>query len=112
MLFLRDRPRASRGFPGVDHCRGVPRLGQTIREAVPRQLKTFLLVFFVYSLGTQTAVYFAGLIATDFGFSTPGTLPDDAPAVAQRRRDVRGAREVPGPLGRFPRCAGCWRSGL
>lgn len=72
MLFLRDRPRGV----GADTREWIiaaafRRLGQTIREAVRyRQLKTFLLVFFVYSLGTQTAVYFAGSIATDFGFST------------------------------------------
>lgn len=50
---------------------GFKRLGQTIREARRyRQLLRFLLVFLIYSFGTQVAVYFAGSIGKDMGFSS------------------------------------------
>lgn len=76
-LYLRDQPTINSPdshkptHSGSIFTLGFKRLGQTIREARRyRQLKRFLLVFFVYSLGTQTAVYFAGTIATDFKFQT------------------------------------------
>ncbi len=46
------------------------RIGQTVRNAADfRQLIRFLTAFFVYALGIQTIVYFAGMIARDFGFT-------------------------------------------
>lgn len=46
------------------------RIGQTIQHASRfRQLIRFLTAFFVYALGIQTIVYFAGMIARDFGFT-------------------------------------------
>jgi UMF1 family MFS transporter len=45
------------------------RLGRTLAEARRfRQLLRFLAVFFIYSLGTNTAVYFLGQIGDDLGF--------------------------------------------
>lgn len=47
----------------------LSRLSETIREARRhRQLIRFLGVFFVYSLGTNTVVYFLGQIGDDMGF--------------------------------------------
>ena len=47
----------------------VSRLRTTVREASKhRQLLRFLLAFFVYALGVQTIIAFAGIIASDFGF--------------------------------------------
>lgn len=44
------------------------RLGETVRQAKHyRQLIRFLTAFFVYALGVQTIIYFAGIIARDFG---------------------------------------------
>ncbi len=45
------------------------RLAQTVREAGRfAQLARFLCIFFIYSMGTQTVVFFAGLIGESFGF--------------------------------------------
>lgn len=50
---------------------GIRRLGDTIRDAQRyRQLLRFLLVFLVYSFGTQIVVYFAGSIAVDMKFTS------------------------------------------
>ncbi|MBX3323949.1 MAG: MFS transporter [Phycisphaeraceae bacterium] len=46
------------------------RLAETMRRAREfRQLRVFLTSFFVYALGVQTVIYFAGIIANDFGLS-------------------------------------------
>ncbi len=66
MLVLRETRPASRPriAPGVV----VARLVQTVRQASHyRQLARFLTAFFVYGLGVQTIIYFAGIIARDFG---------------------------------------------
>lgn len=45
------------------------RLTDTIRHAKHyRQLVRFLTAFFVYGMGVQTIIYFAGILAKDFGF--------------------------------------------
>lgn len=48
---------------------GFRRLGATIREARRyRQLMRFLAVFFVYSMGTMSVVFYAGIIGKRLGF--------------------------------------------
>ncbi|MBX3387489.1 MAG: MFS transporter [Phycisphaeraceae bacterium] len=59
--------------PGRDDATAIVdafrRLKRTIREAGKfAQLATFLAIFFVYSMGTQTVVFFAGIIGNSFGF--------------------------------------------
>lgn len=75
MLFLREREvvgepvRASTGlvFPTV--AASVARLGRTVREVGRfRQLARFLAIFFVYSMGTMSVVYFLGVLGDDIGF--------------------------------------------
>jgi UMF1 family MFS transporter len=73
MFILREPPAegaaATSGGFGSLFIDSVRRLRQTLREAVRfRQLMRFLGVFFVYSLGTNTVVYFLGQIGDDFGF--------------------------------------------
>lgn len=81
VVWLRERPAPVRasgslapGGPGISGgllISGFRRLGATIRGAGRyRQLFRFLCVFFVYSLGTQTVVYFSTIIAKDLKFST------------------------------------------
>lgn len=46
------------------------RLASTLRDAQKyRQLLRFLLAFFVFAMGVQTVVYFAGILLDDFGFN-------------------------------------------
>ncbi len=46
----------------------IGRLTETVRQASRyRHLSRFLLAFFIYGLGVQTIIYFAGIIARDFG---------------------------------------------
>ena len=46
------------------------RLTDTIKHAAHyRQLVRFLIAFFIYGMGVQTIIYFAGILAKDFGFS-------------------------------------------
>lgn len=70
MVVLREKARPSpRRALGAVRL-GVARLGETIRDARRfRHLLVFLAVFFVYSIGTQSVIYFAGVIVMqDFGF--------------------------------------------
>lgn len=61
-----DPEAAERGVVVV----AFKRLAQTVRNAAGyRQLIRFLTAFFVYGFGVQVIVYFAGLIARDFGFN-------------------------------------------
>ena len=70
-IVLREAPphdpeARSRGVVRV----AFERIAQTVRHAAEfRQLVRFLFAFFVYALGIQTIVYFAGMIARDFGFT-------------------------------------------
>ncbi|MBC7772614.1 MAG: MFS transporter [Pyrinomonadaceae bacterium] len=69
-LFLKEKalplPAAQRGSL-ISETFG--RLAQTIRQAKHhRQFFRFLGVFFIYSLGTQTVIYFAGIIGDGLGF--------------------------------------------
>lgn len=70
-VVLREvRPRT------IDHGRNLiaatlGRLANTTRNAMRyRHLVRFLVAFFVYGLGVQTVIYFAGIIASDFGLGT------------------------------------------
>ncbi|QYK46951.1 MAG: MFS transporter [Phycisphaeraceae bacterium] len=48
------------------------RLVRTVREAHRfRQLARFLAIFFVYSMGTQSVIYFLGMLGDDMGFKLP-----------------------------------------
>ncbi len=50
----------------------VARLARTVREAGRfRQLARFLAIFFVYSMGTQSVIYFLGTLGDDMGFKLP-----------------------------------------
>lgn len=70
MLWLRERARPvpaeeRRGLVGEV----FRNLGKTAREMRRfRQLVRFLAVFFVYSLGTYTVIFYAAKIGSDFGF--------------------------------------------
>ena len=70
VLFLHeDRPeRTARGALGE----GLHRMRQTILDASRyAQLLRFLSVFFIYSMGTQVVIFFAGIITKDgFDFGT------------------------------------------
>jgi UMF1 family MFS transporter len=73
-MFLLREPPAEDGGPRRARSLALfvesfGRLRGTMREAGRyRQLLRFLGVFFVYSLGTNTVVYFLGQIGDDFGF--------------------------------------------
>lgn len=71
MLVLKERLKPPPpGGHGTLLATGFSRLASTVRDARRyRQLLRFLAVFFIYSLGTQTVVYFAGIITKDLGFS-------------------------------------------
>ena len=48
---------------------GFARVAQTARSAARRrQLARFLIAFFIYSMGVQTMIVFAAILANDFGF--------------------------------------------
>lgn len=48
------------------------RLVRTVREAGRfRQLARFLAIFFVYSMGVQSVIYFLGILGNDMGFKLP-----------------------------------------
>lgn len=73
-LFLREKTPPRRALPGEQDAsvftRAASRLADTIRESRHyTQLLRFLAIFFVYSLGTQTVVYFLGLIGDSMGFT-------------------------------------------
>ncbi len=70
MTTLRERarplPPAARANPFTDTLR---QLRATIRESSRyRQLRRFFLAAFVYSMGTYTVIFFAGMIGDSFGF--------------------------------------------
>lgn len=68
-LVLRERRPGE--TPSIAACLrlAADRMRSTIRDASShRQLLRFLLAFFVYALGVQTIIAFAGIIAEDFGF--------------------------------------------
>lgn len=86
-MVLRERARPGMGAPlgngaqrAEEHRLPGAEIGGTVRGAVSRvirslrearrfsQLARFLAIFFVYSMGTQTVVFFAGLIGDSFGF--------------------------------------------
>lgn len=69
ILMLKER--AAPVAPRVSIVRaGFERIISTWSHAFHyRQLLLFLAVFFVYSLGTQTVIYFSSIIAKDLGFT-------------------------------------------
>ncbi|MBL0927319.1 MAG: MFS transporter [Phycisphaerales bacterium] len=72
MLYLRERPAdpASAGTPASALLAvGFRRLFETARSAAHyRQLALFLAAFFVFGIGMQTIIFFASIIAGQFGF--------------------------------------------
>lgn len=70
LLHERTRVRpAAESASSVALTAAFKRLRQTIRQAGRfKQLARFLGIFFIYSMGTQTVVFFAGLIGDSFGF--------------------------------------------
>lgn len=76
-FWLHERPVAQAGA-GVGRSAGTllgstaARLVRTVREAGRfGQLTRFLAIFFVYSMGTQSVIYFLGLLGKDMGFGLP-----------------------------------------
>lgn len=80
----------------------LSRMRDTVRQANQyKQLIRFLTAFFFYALGVQAMIYFAGIIAADFGlveeqlliFSLQLTLTAGAAAIVTGRlQDTLGAR--------------------
>ncbi|MCC7390432.1 MAG: MFS transporter [Phycisphaerales bacterium] len=74
-LFLRERATPQ---PGAAHTvigQAFKRLAASARETQRyRHLARFFLAFFVYSLGTQTVIYFLGLISSELGNSLGQTI--------------------------------------
>jgi len=69
-MYLKEKPRSQAiAQEGTILRSTFRRLNQSIREARQhRQFFRFLGVFFIYSLGTQTVIYFAGSIGDGLGF--------------------------------------------
>lgn len=66
MLRLRETKPQTR--PKIAPGAVIARLGQTLAQASHyQQLARFLLAFFIYGLGVQAIIYFAIIIANDFG---------------------------------------------
>ncbi|MFN7020647.1 MAG: MFS transporter [Phycisphaerales bacterium] len=76
VFILRERRgrgggRSARSHPPIREIvgRSLGRLRDTLRQAARyRQLTRFMFAFFVYSLGTYTVIFYAGLIGDGFGF--------------------------------------------
>lgn len=69
VLYLREKAQPQPAAAGTIAGAAFRRLIKSARETRRfRQLARFLAVFFVYSLGTQTVIYFLGLIGDSFGF--------------------------------------------
>ncbi len=67
-LLLRERARR-RPIPGSIVAASFGRLAETVRHAARYgQLLRFLAVFFVYSMGVQSMIFFAAIIANGFGY--------------------------------------------
>lgn len=74
-IVLRETPARSANSGRAIVGPTIHRLADTIRNATHyRQLARFLLAFFVYGLGVQAIIYFAGIIASDFGLAGPQLL--------------------------------------
>jgi len=70
-LVLKERARPNSHARGVALLTiGLRRMGATVRDSRRYgQLLRFLGVFFVYGMGVQTTIFFASIIAADFGFA-------------------------------------------
>lgn len=68
VFFLREkaRPVSDAVRPGAIVAQAFRRLAESMRQTRRyRQLARFFAIFFVYSLGTQTVIYFLGVIGDD-----------------------------------------------
>jgi UMF1 family MFS transporter len=67
-LFLRERARRE-PIPGSVAGVAFGRIAETVRHAARYgQLLRFLAIFFVYSMGVQSMIFFAAIIANGFGY--------------------------------------------
>jgi len=74
-FLLRERARPQPGAARTAIGQALRRLGGSVREARRyRQLARFFAAFFVYSLGTQTVIYFLGLISNELGNTLAQTV--------------------------------------
>lgn len=74
-LFLRERARPKPGASVTVVGEAFRRLGASVRDAGRfGDLSRFLASFFVYSMGTQTMIFFLGIIASDLGFGLDESL--------------------------------------
>jgi UMF1 family MFS transporter len=74
-LWLREQPPPATAPPvragSLIASTGV-RLLRTLKEAGRfRQLARFLAIFFLYSMGVQSVIYFLGMLGNDMGFKLP-----------------------------------------
>lgn len=69
LLYLREKTQPSTLRSGQIVLAALGQLRRSAREARRfRQLTRFLLIFFVYSIGTNAIIYFLGQIGIGFGF--------------------------------------------
>jgi len=67
-LVLRETPARTGGGDHTLVAATLARFADTVKRAAEyKQLVRFLTAFFVYALGVQTIIYFAGIIAEGFG---------------------------------------------
>lgn len=74
-LFLRERAHPQPGAARWAVVQALRRLAASARETAQyRHLARFFAAFFIYSLGTQTIIYFLGLISDELGNSLGQTI--------------------------------------
>lgn len=74
-FLLRERARPQPGAARWAVGQAVRRLASSARETARyRHLARFFAAFFIYSLGTQTIIYFLGLISNELGNSLGQTI--------------------------------------
>lgn len=75
MLHLRERARPVRAKETTAVANAFGRLMQSAKETRKhRRLARFLIIFFIYSMATQTMIYFLGLIGKSLDFELPELL--------------------------------------
>ncbi len=75
MLYLRERARPARTGGATAVAGALRRLIQSAKETRKhRTLARFFVIFFIYSMATQTMIYFLGLIGKALDFELPELL--------------------------------------
>ena len=73
-IFVPSDARVVRA-PGGLLRESLARVARTVRDIAPRRdLALFFVAFFLYGVGVQTVVFFAGVIASDFGVEGAGLV--------------------------------------